>query len=55
MGGTALTDRVLVAGGGGGAYGCGGELADGCDGGGLTGETGNRTNSGADCVPPVPP
>ena len=47
IGGTALTDRVLVAGGGGGAYGCGGELADGCDGGGLTGETGNRTNSGA--------
>ena len=26
--------RVLVVGGGGGAYGCGGELADGCDGGG---------------------
>ena len=46
IGGTALTDRVLVAGGGGGAYGCSSpSYPNGGDGGGLTGQTGNRKNN----------
>ena len=46
IGGTALSDRVLVAGGGGGAYGCSSpSYPNGGDGGGLTGQTGNRKNN----------
>ena len=48
IGWTALSNRVLVAGGGGGSRGIGGEgYGDGSDGGGLIGETGNRLPNGS--------
>jgi hypothetical protein len=46
IGGTALNDRVLVAGGGGGCSNDNGNY-NGGDGGGLTGETGSRYNNSA--------
>lgn len=47
IGGVSLTDRVLVAGGGGGAgLECGGNFDRGGDGGGLTGEDGDGACSG---------